>query len=311
MMQQKKISVKQLITPLVIGILCGCNLSQATTDKGQKSSVMPAIKSEQLKVVYESPGFYEGPAWDKKSQKLFFTAFGKENGKKFQRIMRLDDNGKATVWMDDTGGVNGMFIANDGTMLGAVYMKHQLSAMTIGKNKPSQIKILATDDQWMQPNDVCQTPNGNIYFTDPDFSKKTRSRVLMLNAQGKVITVITDMKLPNGVIASPDGKTLYVADSKEKFWKSYPIKADGTVGAGKIFFDPKVENRKDPDGMTVDANGNLYVTGRGGVWIISPAGKKLGMIPIKEFCSNCTFGGKNGKTLFITAKNKVYAVNIY
>jgi gluconolactonase len=307
-MQLKKISVKQLITPLLGLALCGCSMFQTTANK---TTAIPTIaKGEKLKVVYQSPGFYEGPAWDKKSQKLLFTAFGQANGKKFQRIMRLDDDGKATVWLDNTGGVNGMFMANNGTLLGAVYIKHQLTAMTIGKDKPAAIKILATNKQWMQPNDVCQTANGNIYFTDPDFSKKSRSRVFKLSPQGKVTTVITDMTLPNGVIASPDGKILYVADSQEKLWKSYPIKADGTVGAGKIFFNPKVKNKRDPDGMTVDVNGNLYLTGRGGIWIISPAGKQLGMIPIKEFCSNCTFGGKAGKTLFITARNKLYAVKM-
>ena len=118
------------------------------------------------------------------------------------------------------------------------------------------------------------------------------------------------MPLPNGVIASNDGKTLYVGDSHEKLWRSFPIKANGTVGEGKVFFNPETKRQDSPDGMSIDAEGNLYLSGRGGVWVASPQGKSLGLIPVPVFCSNVTFGGADGKTLFLTCSNKVYSLKM-
>ena len=91
---------------------------------------------------------------------------------------------------------------------------------------------------------------------------------------------------------------------------AHPIKDDGTVGPGELFFDPKTENRGDPDGMTIDEHGNLYFTGRGGVWAVDPAGKALGFIPVPEFCSNVTFGQEDGRTLYLTCSKKVYALEM-
>jgi len=303
----KKILTK--FSPVISAIimLCGCSMLKAPSPQ-----IVPCpAPGAKLKTVYHHPGFYEGPAWNSREQKLYFTAFGSENGKKSQRIMQLDKNGKASVWLDSSGGVNGMFMSADNkNLLGAVYMRHQVVAITIKENKPGEIKVLSASPEWFQPNDICQAPNGRIYFTDPDFKKRQHSKVFLLNRRGITVPIITDMKLPNGLITSPDGTKLYVSDSYMKYWKVYPLKADGTAGKGRIFFAPHNDNRQDPDGMTVDRDGNLYFTGRGGVWIVNPKGQRLGMIKIPEFCSNCTFGGKDGKTLFITAKNKVYAIKM-
>ncbi|MCA9018612.1 MAG: SMP-30/gluconolactonase/LRE family protein, partial [Planctomycetaceae bacterium] len=107
-----------------------------------------------------------------------------------------------------------------------------------------------------------------------------------------------------------DGKTLYVGDSHEKLWRSFPILEDGTVGEGRVFFDPATSRKDSPDGMSIDADGNLYLSGRGGVWVASPEGKSLGLISVPEFCSNVTFGGVDGKTLYFTCSNKVYSLKM-
>jgi gluconolactonase len=103
---------------------------------------------------------------------------------------------------------------------------------------------------------------------------------------------------------------LYVADSHQKLWMSYPINPDGTLGAGGVFFNPNVASTRDPDGMTIDERGNLYLTGRGGIWIVSKYEIAVAFIEISEFCSNVTFGGAQGKTLFITCQDKVYALDM-
>jgi gluconolactonase len=82
----------------------------------------------------------------------------------------------------------------------------------------------------------------------------------------------------------------------------------GTVGPGAVFFDPATDNRASPDGMSIDEQGNLYFSGRGGVWVASPEGKSLGFIPVPEFCSNVTFGGADGRVLYLTCDKKVYAL---
>ncbi|HAA48541.1 MAG TPA: hypothetical protein DCE43_02400, partial [Planctomycetaceae bacterium] len=94
---------------------------------------------------------------------------------------------------------------------------------SFGPKGPGDARALAVNMQWHQPNDVCQTPNGNIYFTDPDFANKKTSKVYLMTPDRKIRLIIQDMPLPNGVIASNDGKVLYVGDSERKMWRSYPI----------------------------------------------------------------------------------------
>ena len=256
--------------------------------------------------VYADGRFYEGPTWDPASGKLYFTAFAKDN----QQILRLDAPGKVTVWMDKTEGVNGTFLSLDGRLLCAQTYGHRVLSLGIGPDGPVDPKTLAADPTWNQPNDICQTPSGDIYFTDPNFKENDKSAVYRLSRDGKVTKLISDMAIPNGVIASSDGSTLYVGDSHRKHWRAYPILPDGTLGPGRIFFDPDTPDRNDPDGMTLDEKGNLYFTGRGGVWVVQPDGKPLGLIPVPEFCSNVTFGDQAGKTLYLTCKGKVYSLSM-
>ena len=114
------------------------------------------------------------------------------------------------------------------------------------------------------------------------------------------------MTRPNGIAFSPDEKVLYVAqsDSKAAIWKAFPVKEDGTLGAGKVFFDAtdRVGKMKGlPDGLKIDTRGNLWATGPGGVHVISPEGKLLGRIDTGEATANCAWGGAGGGTLYLTA----------
>lgn len=282
--------------------------SQSKQLKPAAASPFPSTvaKGAKLVEVYSDPRFFEGPTADPKTGKLYFTAFGKDN----QQILRLDAPGKVTVWLDKTEGVNGTFLSKDGWLLGAQAYGHRVMKYRFGKNGPAESKVLLFDTTLHQPNDVCQTPNGDIYFSDPDFKNRKTSAVYHLAPNGKTTKVVSDMPVPNGVITSLDGKTLYVGDSHDMLWRSYPIRADGTVGPGKVFFHPKDAKKAAPDGMAIDEKGNLYFSGRGGVWVVQPDGKPLGLIPIPEFCSNAGFGGKDGKTLYLTCSKKVYSLKM-
>jgi len=254
--------------------------------------------------LYAADRFFEGPTWDPVDGKLYFTSFAKDN----QQILRLERPGVVTVWLDRTEGINGTFRARDGRMLAAQAYGHRVLSLALGGDQPADSIVVAADPAWNQPNDVCQSPAGYIYATDPDFKQRTASRVLRIDPDGRVTPVIQDMAIPNGIVCALDGRTLYVSDSHEKHWRAYPLRADGSVGPGRVFFDPQVPDRADPDGMTIDALGNLYSTGRGGVWVVRPDGSLLEFIAVPEFVSNLTFGGSDGRTLFLTCKGKIYSL---
>jgi gluconolactonase len=167
------------------------------------------------------------------------------------------------------------------------------------------------------PNDVVVKSNGDIYFTDPPYGLPGNVEdptkeipfqgVYRVSASDKKVTLLTDeVTRPNGLAFSPDEKILYVAssDPKKAIWMSYPVKADGTLGAGRVFFDctaMQSDTRKGlPDGLKVDQSGNVWATGPGGVLIISPAGKHLGTLATGEATANCAWGD-DGSTLYITA----------
>ncbi|MEW6496061.1 MAG: SMP-30/gluconolactonase/LRE family protein [Cyanobacteriota bacterium] len=263
-------------------------------------------KNAQLVEIYSGDRFFEGPTWEPRSGTLYFTAFGKDN----QQILRLERPGKVSVWLDQSEGVNGTFLSNRGTLLGAQGKGHRVMEYTFGDSGPLKSNVLYHNPKLNQPNDICQTVQGDIFFTDPDFKERKNSAVYHLATDGKATKIITDMPLPNGILTSKDGKTLYISDSHLKLWRSYPILNNGRVGAGKVFFNPNVENRNDPDGMTRDIEGNLYFTGRGGVWGVRSNGQALGFIPTPEFCSNVIFGGQDGRTLYVTCDKKVYSLQM-
>ncbi|UCG55653.1 MAG: SMP-30/gluconolactonase/LRE family protein [Phycisphaerales bacterium] len=272
----------------------------------QKADTMSLMSPDaQLTEVHSESAYFEGPTWDPASGKLYFSQFGTPN-----KIMRLNGPGNVTVWSSNARGANGTFLSNDGRLLVAEGETNAICSLRIGPDGPEDRTIIASDPSWIKPNDLCQTPRGDIYFTTPDFTSRTRSRVYRVSAEGDVTAVITDMTLPNGIIASNAGAILYVSDSHQKFWMSYPISPDGTLGTGSVFFNPDVASTADPDGMTIDERGNLYLAGRGGVWIVSKYGIALAFIEISEFCSNVTFGGPQGRTLFITCQDKVYALDM-
>ncbi len=246
--------------------------------------------------------FYEGPSWDTVTGQLYFSALSTNE------LFRLTPPDTSTLWMSNTQGINGTYLGNDGRLLCAQGNTKRILSLRIGLNGPEDPVILAENPAWNAPNDICQTPAGDIYFTTPDFGSQTTSRVYRRAPTGTVTAVISDMAICNGIIGSLEGSRLYVSDSAMKWWRSYPVNPDGSVGAGSLFFNPSTPNQNDPDGMTIDEFGNLYFAGRGGFWIVSPAGQQLDMVAVPEFVTNLTFGGADGRTLYITCDGKLYSL---
>src|SRR5262249_49319140 len=152
------------------------------------------------------------------------------------------------------------------------------------------------------PNDLVYKSDGSLYFTDPPYGlpdqDKDKKKELKFNGvfrlvNGKLQVLIKDLTRPNGIAFSPDEKTLYIANSDpdRKVWMRYDVKPDGTLANGKVFFDVTAEKEDGlPDGMKVDAQGNLYCSGPGGLWVFSPDGKHLGTIKPPETPANCGWG---------------------
>jgi len=187
----------------------------------------------------------------------------------------------------------------------------------------------ATNDKRLTaPNDLCFDRQGRVYFTDPCYGSRPKDgqekyAVYRIDAENgepvpnKVTRIIDDVDTPNGIALSPDGKTLYVADNAARkdgphTLLAYDVLADGTCKRRAVLHDFK--DHRGIDGMVVDTHGNIYATAesgdRTGVYIFSPEGKQLGFIRTPETATNCTFGDKDLKTLYITAGSSVYKVRV-
>jgi gluconolactonase len=167
------------------------------------------------------------------------------------------------------------------------------------------------------PNDVVYRSDGTLYFTDPPYGLPAQDedprKELPFNgvyklAGGKVELLVDNMKRPNGLAFSPDEKTMYVANSEEKYrmWMRFDVQPDGTLSNGSVFAD--VTDSPDeglPDGLKIDVQGNIWATGPGGVWVFSPDGKHLATINTPEIPANLAWGD-DGRTLYITANSSVY-----
>jgi gluconolactonase len=169
------------------------------------------------------------------------------------------------------------------------------------------------------PNDVAIHSDGSIYFTDPPYGlpKQSEGKELDFNgvfrlAPDGALTLLDDTFVrPNGLAFSPDERTLYVDDSGEMHVRAFDVLPDGSLANGRIFADLRDPGQDGvPDGMKVDVQGNVFCTGPGGIWVLSPEGETLGRIKVPEVPANLAWGDADGKTLYITARTGLYRVRI-
>ncbi len=273
--------------------------------------VMPGAT---LQEVYSATDvFFEGATWDPVTGKLYFT---RRNSP--LRILRLESPGNVYTWQDNAPLTNGMLLSSDGRLLTCDENLYQIRSHIIGASGPEDTTVVCTAPK--KPNDLVELTNGDIYYTCPDWNGVPPSGqgVYLLEPNGVSTRVNNALYQPNGIITSLDETKLYVAessssDNSKKRWWVFPINADGTLGTGYVFFKPTDftgMGTTDPDGITIDERGNLYFTGLGGVWIVSPTGLELDRIPTPKQASNICFGGPENKTLYITCQDKVYSLDM-
>ncbi len=265
------------------------------------------IVSKQAKPEKAGTGysFTEGPAVASDG-KVFFTDQPND------RIYVWDEKNGIDLWLEGTRRSNGMYFNKDGHLVTCADLYNQLGYFD--ENKKFHLMHEGYDGKKLNaPNDLWITPENEVYFTDPFYHRKWWDEgrgeqqdvrgVYFLNSKGDLIRVIDDFKQPNGLIGTPDGKILYVADiNDKKIWK-YNVNSDGTL-SDKTFFAPHGS-----DGMTIDNKGNVYLT-MGKVWVYSPQGELIEEIEVPEAPSNVCFGGKKRNILFITARTSVYTLKM-
>jgi len=285
-----------LLLPLA---LAACTTSQPA------ASIVASPATPQL--VSRQFVFTEGPAVDRAGN-VFFT--DQPNDK----IWEYDTSGKLSVFLDKAGRANGLYFDRQGNLLACADAEGQLWSIAPDK----KVTVLLRDlggHQLNGPNDLWVQPQtGAIYFTDPYYQRDYWTRTAPDPAiggqkvyylpQGAAQPVVADdqFKQPNGIIGTPDGRTLYVADIGAGKTYRYQIGADGKLSGRQLFVE------QGSDGMTIDEKGNVYLTGNG-VTVYSPAGRKIQQIDVPaKWTANVCFGGKDRKTLFITASEGVYVL---
>ena len=217
-------------------------------------------------------------------------------------------------------GPNGMIADKDGAVLLCQHGNRRIVRITPDK-KVSTVVDRFQGKRLNSPNDLVYRSDGSLYFTDPPYGltggDQDKAKELAFNGvyrlkNGKLQVLVKDLTRPNGIAFSPDEKVLYVAnsDEKRKIWMRYDVKPDGSLANGKVFADVTQQTDEGlPDGMKVDAHGNVYASGPGGIWIFTPEGKHLGTIKPTETPANCNWGD-DGRSLYMTARTGLYRIKL-
>src|SRR5579864_446548 len=283
--------------PFLLTVLCA-----AQSPAGESRII---AEGATLKKLANEFSFTEGPACDARGN-VFFTDQPND------RILEWSAQGKLSTFMHPCGRSNGLCFDSQGNLWACADEKNEL-----WKIDPSgKVSVVVKDYQGKLlngPNDVWLQPVGGLYFTDPYYKRDYWKRgakelpecVYHLSADEKTLTrVVDDLKQPNGIIGTPDGKTLYVADIGGHKTYSYSIQHDGSLKDKKLFCE------MGSDGMTIDKDGNVYLTGDG-VSVFDSSGKKIEHIAVAEpWTANVCFGGTDRRTLFITASKSFYSLQM-
>ncbi len=270
---------------------------------------VPIAPGAELTLVADGFKFTEGPAADAAGD-VYFT------DQPNNRILKWTAaTNKVDTFMQPAGRANGLCFNHHGKLIACADNKGELWRIDPATREITVLLASFEKKLFNGPNDVWIDPHGGAYFTDPFYKRaywqgrdapdQEKQRVFHL-PKGAAAPVIADDTLvqPNGIIGSPDGKLLFVADIGANKTYQYDITADGTLSNRRLFCE------SGSDGMTRDSAGNLYLTGRG-VIVFDKHGNKLGHIPVdKSWTANVTFGGPEMKTLFITAMDSVFTLEM-
>jgi gluconolactonase len=266
--------------------------------------LLEASEAERLATGFT---FTEGPSWHPDGFFYFVDL-------RVNRLHKIVPGQTAELVREDTGEGNGTTFDLQGRLIMCEGGNRRLTRM----DPDGRVEVLVDrfeGGRFNRPNDVVCKSDGSIFFTDPQMRRPLPERelpnagVYRLAPDG-ALSLVADCEYPNGLAFSPDERTLYVANSR---WAAYihalELNDDGTLRRRRIFADMSSDEPDGvPDGMKVDAEGNVYCTGPGGVWVFGPDGSHLGTIRLPEIPANLAFGGPDRQTLFFTARTSLYAM---
>lgn len=270
---------------------------------GLESIIQPGAKVEKLGDGFQ---FTEGPSADQDGN-VYFTDQPND------RIMKWSVSGEITTFMQPSGRSNGLAFDQDGWLWACADEKNEI--WRISPSKVVEVIPSKYDGKLLNgPNDLWIDKNGGVYFTDPFYRRNWWTHkempqeiqaVYYLSPDHKTISRLTDdLQQPNGIVGTPDGKKLFVADIRANKTWMYTIEKDGSLSGKTLFCE------LGSDGMTIDSKGNIYLTGKG-VTVFDKSGKMLGNIEIPEsWTANVCFGDKDLKSLFITASKGFYRIKL-
>lgn len=278
-------------------------LALALAAPADGSPVAPGAKVEKLADEF---AFTEGPAADADGN-VYFTDQPND------RILRWGTDGKLSTFLQPSGRSNGLCFDKEGRLWACADEKNELWRIHV-KTKEKTVLVKDHGGKLLNgPNDIWVRPDGGAYFTDPFYKRPYWKRgakeqdvqgVYYLSPAGKLALVEGELKQPNGLVGTPNGMTLYVADIGANKTYAYAVAEDGTLKDRKLFCE------QGSDGMTLDDAGNVYLTGRG-VAVYDKGGKKVAQIDVPEgWTANVCIGGKGNDTLFITASKGLYSIKL-
>jgi len=319
--------MKRFYLPVSAALLLLLPAALAAQDAGAIARLDPALDAlvdpnARVEKLAGGLGFLEGPLWMPGGYLLFSDLVS-------NTVMKYTPGGKVEPFLPKAGynpdePTGGRHVGPNGLVLdrqGRLVICQQGNRHVIRIEKDGSRTLLAERFEGKHlnsPNDIVRARDGSLYFTDPPYGlpkqdKDPQAELAFSGVyrirDGKLELVTKDLARPNGLAFSPDEKYLYITDGR--LIKRFDVQKDGSITNGAEFFDmAKVNPRGGPDGFKVDRRGNLFSSGPGGIIVISPEGKHLGTISVPENPANCAFGGKDGRTLFITARTGLYSVRL-
>ncbi|WP_420456092.1 SMP-30/gluconolactonase/LRE family protein [Rubrivirga sp.] len=320
-----------MLRPLVLAAvtLSACATAQPAGDPAAFRALVPADAAAE--VLAEGFAWSEGPVWRPAEGDLLFTDVPGNT------VWRWAEGDGLSVFLRPSGlavgpgrdasvGSNGLILDADGRLLLADHGSRAVTRLDPATYVREVLADRYDGRRFNSPNDLVLHASGALFFTDPPYGlagqdaspqkEQPHNGVYRLDPDGTVMLLIDDLTRPNGVVLSPDGRTLTVANSdpERAIWMRYPVLDGGALGPGRLLFDATewvAEGRPGlPDGMAVDADGTLFATGPGGVLVFSAAGDYLGTLETEKATANVTFGGPDGRMLFLTSSDRLLRIPV-